>query len=324
MIDMTKRLEFIDLTKIIAILLIVVSHMNILNLGVNTFVTSFYIVVFFVCSGYTFNKNKLDDKKYLINQIIKIIKYYFFYSIVLFVLFSILSLINHSFNLDNIVNNMIGIIYSRYSYSRSLDVILMGSGNAPLWFLTSYLITYILFYVSFSIINKRKYLLIIFLITGYLLSLFDILLPWSIDTSFYMCVFMFFGYYLKEKNIVSKVNIISILFMIILLVILNLYSLDINLSIKVYGLNYFYTFIMGIIGSLLLISVCYKLCYFKVFKESSVLGKYTIDIMAYHLMIIYVVKILIKNIYMSSIISLIIILLISKIINKVLKKIIKV
>ena len=324
MIGMTKRLEFIDLTKIIAILLIVVSHMNILNLSVNTFVTSFYIVVFFVCSGYTFNKNKLDDKNNLINQIIKIIKYYFFYSIVLFVLFSILSLINHSFNLDNIINNMIGIIYSRYSYSRSLDVILMGCGNAPLWFLTSYLITYILFYISFSIINKRKYLLIIFLITGYLLSLFDILLPWSIDTSFYMCVFMFFGYYLKEKNIVSKVNIISILFMIILLVILNLYSLDINLSIKVYGLNYFYTFIMGIIGSLFLISVCYKLCYFKVFKESSVLGKYTIDIMAYHLMIIYIVKILIKNIYMSSIISLIIILLISKIINKVVKKIIKV
>ena len=320
---MTKRLEFIDLTKLIAIILIVISHANILNNSLNIFVTSFYICVFFVCSGYTFNKSKIGDRSKLAKQLIKIVKYYLFYSFILLILFTVLSILNHTFSINNLLTNIGGIFYSRYSYERNIPLVLLGVGNAPMWFLTCYLLTYVLFYLSFKIIDKRKYLLVLFLVIGYLLSLFDILLPWSIDTVFYMCIFMFLGYYLKEYKVIDKINNIQLLFMFIVLAFMTCISLPINLSIKIYGLNYFYTFIMGVIGSLMLIALCNKLINIKLFKDTSVLGKYTIDIMCYHLVVIYVVSLVIKNVYIGCLVSVIIILLLSRLVNYVVKKVLK-
>jgi fucose 4-O-acetylase-like acetyltransferase len=317
-----KRLYFIDLTKIIAILLIVVSHCNVLPDKVNIFINSFYISVFFICTGYTFNPAKVDDKKNLLKQIIKILKYYFFYSLIILIMFSALSIVKSDFSTDSFINNIIGIFYSRF-YLFHDNKIVMGMGNAPMWFLTCYLLSYSLFFLTFKLNKKIKYIIpIIFVIISYIFSLFDFLLPWSMDVAPLMSFFIYLGYYIKEKDIVKN-NIIIMCVSFVLLAIMTYFNTEINYSVKVYGINYFYTVLMSIIGSLALLMLCYKLCSFKLFGKISVLGNYTIDIMCYHLMIIFAINIAIKNIYISTILVLIITLLVSKLVNKIVKLILK-
>ena len=321
---MNKRIEFIDLTKLLAIILIVFSHTgnSIFGDKFNILINSFYITIFFVCTGYTFNTNKLRNYTNLFDTIKKIIKYYLFYSIIILLFYSFLMFIKGNLTFEIIKNGIIGIIYSRY-YLWNRDVVIMGIGNAPMWFMTCYILSYSLFFIlKKNFKNNDLIISIILIIIGFFLSLLEGLLPWSIDTVPFMTFFIYFGYYIQRKNIINNTNIISVIVMIISFLVLAYFNTPINLSIKLYGLNYFYTLVMSIIGCILFIYISYILCKFKVFNKISMFGRYTLDIMCYHLMVLFIIKIIIPNDLIAFLVSIIIIIGISKYVNAIIKKIV--
>ncbi len=332
---MKERCDYIDLTKIIAVLLIVISHQNILPQRLNMILCSFYIVVFYICSGMTFNKTHIHEKKYLFNYILNLLKYYFFYSFALLLAFNLYSLVTHTFSFNSFTNGLLGIFYSRY-YILNSDNVLLNCSNAPMWFLTSYIVTYSMYYE----LRKKKYFnisnylwIVILILFSFALSYIPFLLPWSLDTSFYFLSFIIVGDIISENNLINRINVFVYFIFIGLFIFLSfLNNSPINLSIKIYGDYLFLTFILGLLGSIVLIKSCYyiekiskRIFNGRITEYLRTLGKNggTLHIMCYHLSVLFVINLIIKNKVIAIIIVLICILLINNIVKKIYNKIIK-
>ena len=242
------RLEFIDIAKGIGIFLVISSHVYGYFMS---WALPFYIPLFFVTSGYcTIRPIKLRTK------FKKLIIPYFFFS------FLILS-IKHSFY----IIDLIGVIYSRwcvYTLNSDNNIFLLRSGNGPLWFLTSMYVSCLLLYV-FQKHSKPILLIILYFSTAILLSFLPILLPWSIDTAFLMVIFICFGIYLREKELLNKLNIIWLCCMITLYIILCFFCGNINLSVRIYGHSILLLLPTALLGSTLLLKI-------SIFLERTLIG----------------------------------------------------
>ena len=83
----TSRLSFIDITRAFAILLIVFGHVIVHNF--NTYwlfniIYSFHVVLFFIISGYLYNREK-SDKEFIIKKFLTLIIPYFIFAFVFFI-----------------------------------------------------------------------------------------------------------------------------------------------------------------------------------------------------------------------------------------------
>ena len=137
---MKKRLEFIDITKGIGILFVLLNHVE-SYLWV-TFSSFFVIPIFFFCSGYTFSFNQEEKFRFItvVKKLPKLLKPYFFFSVLLLLIFNDFSL-----------RAISGIVYSRYCFFPigTDDVCrLFIVGNFPLWFLTCMSLCYLFYAVN--------------------------------------------------------------------------------------------------------------------------------------------------------------------------------
>ena len=81
---MGKRIEWIDVSKGIGIILVLIGHIS-LNGGLNKFIYSFHMPLFFILSGFTFNlakKEKFIKNKYNFGSI------FCFFVIIIYILVS--------------------------------------------------------------------------------------------------------------------------------------------------------------------------------------------------------------------------------------------
>ena len=102
---MKKRLEFIDITKGIGILFVLLNHVE--SYQWVTFSSFFVIPIFFFCSGYTFSFNQEEKFRFItvVKKLPKLLKPYFFFSVLLLLIFNDFSL-----------RAISGIVYSRYCF----------------------------------------------------------------------------------------------------------------------------------------------------------------------------------------------------------------
>ncbi|QJA09388.1 acyltransferase [Romboutsia sp. CE17] len=312
-----KRNEKIDFLKGLAIFLVVWGHsiqysMNkesdyFLN---STFkvIYSFHMPLFMIISGYLFQKSiNKDNFKELIYKKIKSL---IVPAISWYTLYSLIKII------AKVVLNKSNIIVDMYNYFKGIPY--------QFWFL------FILFYLSIIAIVGRK----IFLDRlTYYISIFFILLllPDKLNIQYlkFMYPYFFIGYFynnyrdifIKHKNNIFKVSIVLFLFLIIgwkkdyyiYTTGMSFYNVDIVDKIFIV----IYRYVIGIIGSLLVIvsgDKLYKLDKNKVFSK---LGKYTLSIyiiQSYLMMVLDKITININNIYIynyiyTPIISVIIIMI---------------
>lgn len=284
-----EREKFIDLTKFVAILLVMISHCNILGEKSNIFVNTFYIAIFFFCTGYTFNENNLDDVGKLFKQIKKMLIYYFMFSGICLLLFTGYQIVLKSFSLNAFWNSIIGIFYSRYSYTNDLKVVLLNIGNSPLWFLTCYILSYTLFYLLKKKMKNidEKLLMISLFFISYVFSKGNYLLPWSVDIVPFMTSFILLGNYFKKTQLLNRINIVIVIAMLIVDFVLLNYNSYVNFSLKIFGTSYFLTLVMSIIGCLIITKLMYWLCSIKIIGEISALGRYTIYMLGLHLIVYF-------------------------------------
>ena len=219
----------IDAARGVALFLVVLSHAHHLPY----YLTSFYIIAFFFLSGWLYK----PGKKYTLNirnKTKRVLIPYFVNSAILLFAFSAIN----GFSPDFINAALIGILYSRNVIEIGTSPIMI-SGNAPLWYLTSFFTTILLFHIlvdRYTRDIKTVVLLIsILIIASILLSKIPILLPWSLEMVPFFTIIMILAFYLKKQGFQLSLSWTVTGISIIFYCVLCSETGSLNLSIRNYG-----------------------------------------------------------------------------------------
>lgn len=155
-----KRLDYIDVAKAIGIIAVMFSHSIGFPFGMGYYFTASYMALFFVISGYVYNGGK-TAKVLSLNRTIRIGKAYFFYNGCLYLLTVASKMVLNS----NITKNYLltaagGILYSAHSlyYPRTIEpnIFFFLVQNAPLWYLTCFIVAGGLFDFFFARVKSYR------------------------------------------------------------------------------------------------------------------------------------------------------------------------
>lgn len=232
-----KRLQFIDLAKTLGLVCVILSHTS--SGYLMDWSNLFFIPIFFVCSGYT-TKNSISLKTKAKHLLIP----YFSLNILLFLFCAVYyRFINWK--------GLLKTLYSRYClfpYGEEPNVLFFTLENYPMWFLTA-MFSAFLFYKLFEVTPKKYHIipLILMLALSFAMQYLPILFPWSLDTAPLFAIYIWIGKQIKERRLLDNATLF--LLSIVLYFIIYSVSDGINLSVRIYGSNYFLSLLGGVTGS---------------------------------------------------------------------------
>lgn len=189
-----------DIAKGIAIFLMVIGHTSIPKIA-NTWIYSFHMPLFFFVSGVFFNLKKYSEWS------------------VFFIAKSKTLLIPYIF----------------YLLFSELLILTCDTSNVTLWFLPVLFVTEILFYTIVRLSERVRWkslltfsLITIFAISSYILSLFEIIIPFDLQNVGHSLIYYSLGYYLSSwiKRISMKLWKIFLLMVAYTIVVVLLPKLD--------------------------------------------------------------------------------------------------
>lgn len=265
--------------------------------------------LFFFLSGYTF-KNGKSFYIFIKERTQRLIVPYILYNIVFIVAFTAVGYLE---NRQEIKNACIGAVYSRYClypYTSEYNVYFFTVYNGAMWFLTALFLSSILFYL---IVEKELDLkiyipamLALLLGISYVMTKLPVLLPWSLDTAFIGAAFMVCGNQAKKRNIFSP-EMCSVknrdgIWILMTAVYIGLCSNNgsVNMSVRIFG-NREYSillfFLIGIIGSMLLLCLCKMLEFKKTGYLLAYIGGHSMEILILHLSVFRMVDLLMIRLF---------------------------
>lgn len=283
----SKRIYWIDAAKIIAMVLIVLSHTIAYSdklQGLYKYVSSFHVALFFTISGLTFSINKYCNfKKFFKTKFKRIMIPYLVFAVLFLIPFLILgatiaSNLNRNDIDINLKHSIIGIFYGNGNdnYLRQ---------NSSLWFLPCLFVTEMIFYFVEKNKNKNKYYItILFSIVIGMLDYYFLpfRMPWGFDIAICMLAFFALGKIISNrKSMVIKNNVLTVCISLTLIIIggiIQCFNTNVMYMHNEYG-NYFIFIIsafFSVIGYTFLIS---KIHYNKVLDYA---GKRTMAILIFH------------------------------------------
>ena len=181
------RIEYIDCYKALAMILVILGHINFANHGVKAWIYSFHMPAFFFIAGLTLNMDRPVTGHSLISMISK----YFYRLILPFLLWG---LIYSKFSLLNLAK----LAYGSYPMISSADSL------TSLWFLPAMFISVLLLYVCkwlsgkrFGVIAKICLMAAAF-VAGFMLPKIRIGYPWSLNVAFTAFGFILLGQLIGE------------------------------------------------------------------------------------------------------------------------------
>lgn len=181
-----ERIGYIDIVRGLAIILMVMGHMD-FGYQFDYYIHAFHVPVWFFISGW-FQKNNHLGFQNVKRKIHKLIIPYFIWG---FLQYPVWILFNRS------ANNKLEPLMNLFWENTNLLMPIAGA----LWFLTCLFFTELIFaFIQNKFKNKinKTAAVFIMIITGFSLPhYFQIRLPWAIDVSFVTVGFMAIGYYLK-------------------------------------------------------------------------------------------------------------------------------
>jgi len=243
---MKQRLDYIDIAKGIGILAVVYSHSG-GEVVLMTYIGGFFIPLFFVLSGFTM---KIPEGKsisfFLYKKGQRLLVPYFIFSIVLLLLYRTFEL-----------TDFLGILYSRYClypFNATDNIYLMNGGRGPLWFLTSMFTAFTAFWFLMKAGKYKPLVAVLYIILTYGLDFLPVLMPWSIDTTFLMAVYLWFGTLLKDMNM-KQWKSWHYLLLAVAYYFLCTINGEPNLSVRIYARSVLIILMTGMIGSILVIKV---------------------------------------------------------------------
>jgi fucose 4-O-acetylase-like acetyltransferase len=315
-LDMNKkrRIEYIDIAKGIAMLLIVIQHvltyypqkLQVLE----PFFSGFRVPVFFVLSGLFFSSYS-SFKLFLIKKVnTLIIPFIFFYLTFSVFLPNFLFIIGYK-GLRQV--DSLGIM-SIFNFIKG-----RGYSNNPVWFLLALFWIFIFFYGIVYITKKSKYQDILIVLSsillgtlGYVIGSYKIDLILNIDNALTAIPYFCFGYIIKMKTDLLNLNINKMIMVAIALILFYLVSLicpGIDYLGNRFPLNeYFNVYASGLFGTfgILLIS--------KIMEKVNILkfyGRETLIILCMQMPVIQVVHIIINKFITNDVYNFVVVLIVT-------------
>lgn len=168
-----ERLEWVDITKGLAIFMVVIGHTSIPEIG-SRFIWSFHMPLFFIVSGLFFNINNKDLKTQVITDFKRIVIPYVFF-LLCYILYLVI-----------------------WKEPISITQIVNGHAVGQIWFLQTLFFSHLVFFIILKYFRNRScQILLIVLIgfLGFLAYFFNIHLPYRIEVIGLAIIHMSFGYY---------------------------------------------------------------------------------------------------------------------------------
>lgn len=285
----TKRIYWIDLAKIIAMVLVMATHTIAYSEHLNylyKYISSFHIPLFFLISGLTFSVRKYNSyKEFLIKKIKTIIVPYLVWAVIFLIPYLLLgsnvAKTLHVNTQNNGIKQIIGIFYGN-GHDEYLKQ------NTSLWFLPCLFVVENIYYFIEKNKNKNKYIFTI--IVGAIIGGLDyyflpIRLPWGIDIAIVMLVFFSIGRILinkfkdENKEDYNKINIVCFS---LICIIIGGFLQQLNISVacvnREFG-NYIVFLVSAIFSAIGYILIIKILPYSKVMQYA---GQRTLAILIFH------------------------------------------
>lgn len=246
-----KRVEYIDIARGIAIILMVIGH--VVDQGIKrNIIFSFHMPLFIIISGIFYKEKGIKEfikdttKKLIIPYIITI----FIVDLLKY------CIINNKYSFIDMIIMYVKQILLSYSYLKvKTDVFGLG----VLWFIPLLICIRIIF-IILKKMSKDNDLVLFFLCIlvsyfGYIISNLGYWLPWSFDVAMASVLFYCVGYIIKKYNLLDKILKNNYLLSIMMLIwILTIKFGCIELAIRKYP-GGIYCFIGAICGSLLILKL---------------------------------------------------------------------
>ena len=310
----TTRLDFIDVTKGLGVVLVVLSHIINQDSIVNAVIYSFHVPLFFVISG-VFARPERDLKSYLCKNAKRLL--------LPFLIFFVIGLLV-TLCVSGTENITVADLFSQFVYAQPTQI-----NVGATWFLVSLFVTSLLFFVLYRLVLSKYNTIISIIVIGILGALayylpwaeekIGVKVPFKIDVSLMALVFYTIGFLLKDIilscSFCSKVwRKIIIILMSGGIVFVTTYFLNglTNLSGGIYGSNlYFYVF-AAFSGSIMII------VFGALLKRSMILsyiGKNSLIIFSLHTLLLIPFNALLNkydinnSLFVSSIATVIIVLI---------------
>lgn len=197
---------------------------------------------------------------------------------------------------------LVGIVYSRaglfYPYYSSGQKYFLLCWNGTFWFITAMAVSTLLYFFYLARCNDSKVkhyisLAICFLISCFLRNI-PILLPWSIDTSFCLVIFMIFGMSISVSNFINKLRqkytVVWLVIIMVYIILVNDAG-DINISIRQYGsygsVSVLLYIILGLLGSLIYSKIAICIQGTIIGRIFSVIGAHTLSMLGLQFLIFF-------------------------------------
>ncbi|OKP96267.1 acyltransferase family protein [Paenibacillus sp. P46E] len=279
----TPRLKVIDMVRGITILLVVVGHAGLTPVVLNDMFRDFRLPLFFIVSGYLFSASKYFDNftSLLRTRIITLVVPYLSAGLLSYLLWLTLRTIETNHTPDIAWHEpLVAIAYGTYSGGLLL--------NIPIWFLPCLFMTQIIFCLSMRYLSGRPLFLQLAVmlslsLIGYALSTVAFL-PWNIDVALVAQLFVFIGYQLKQRQLLSKIRIFNLgtLLLMVIFLAAAYFNSYVDMNNREYGnLLLFYT--AGIAGSLLTIQMTQLLSKSRFFTAFlTYIGQESLAILIFH------------------------------------------
>ena len=304
---MNNRTTWIDISKGIGIILVIIGHTSIPNF-LTILIFSFHMPLFFVISGFLFNKKKyLDNFSNFIYKKSSTLLWPFY-------TFSLLTILINYTNSSLIINN------------ENLTNLILGNDslNTPLWFLTALFSVELLFFIALKYFKNSNYLLVIGLIItiGFINSIFfKLSFFFNLHIAFIALLFFTIGWLLKKYDYIRFINEISIKY-ILFISLLMIFIVFSNERIDMYSMtfgNIIYFIIGSILGSILIIFISLKVSNKHFISQFlSFFGKHSLPLLAIHTIIPKLTKNIFLNLPLGldKILNLLILIFIVYLINR--------
>lgn len=203
-----KKIDYIDAVKGIGILLVILGHTNIFGFPevLGKIVYSFHMPLFFVLSGFLYNKNKYDKvcfKNFLQQNANRYMVPYLIFALVNLVIVLLFDFYKTGFDFSVVIDDLSiyipGILYC-YADVRHMP------NCSPIWFLCCLFLARIVFYLLHKYIKKYSDIiaLSVSIISFVLSAAVTVILPLKIATVPVAISFMEVGYLMRKYSMVEK------------------------------------------------------------------------------------------------------------------------
>ncbi|MBD5540404.1 MAG: acyltransferase [Lachnospiraceae bacterium] len=303
----SRRENWIDAAKGIAILIVVLNHSGLVIPGVNFWGGMFYVPAFFLLAGYTYAPKEETLWNFVKRKAKRLLVPYFAANGLLFLFFLVWDFIRGTFQPVVSLISFLGILYGRNQLIKGgrnfvvfnapiPDVKLMINLNAPTWFLPALFLVLVGADALFRLMKGSKRRVNFFVAFSALIMLIyhylsPFLLPWCIDILPYLLVFFLAGYAIKEEHLFEKLDGIPfakrcgiVCGILALTVAAGVFNGSYNLSLSYFGKTVSICMIAAV-GSTCLLLLLLRLIEKKIPKVTALmgrLGRHTLSVLCWH------------------------------------------